>query len=114
MGQRLMIRMSAFCALTVSSSFPYYHYIHYLTRTAPFLTAPDKFDLSALQNKTLTFFVADSGPSIYAQNDSYSSVLSQIRQAAATWNSVASCDLRVAFGGLFNPGTPAAASPTGL
>ncbi|MCU1260608.1 MAG: peptidase and matrixin and adamalysin [Bryobacterales bacterium] len=102
------------CAFTVSPVSAYYHYLHYLTRSAPYLTAPDKFDLTALPNKTLTFFVTDSGPVSYRQNDSYSSVLSQIRQSAATWNSVGSSDLRIGFGGLFNPNSPAAASPVGV
>lgn len=107
-------RLAALCACTVSSASAYYHYIHYLTRTAPYTTAPDKFDLTALPSKTVTFFVTDSGPSVYKQNDSYASVLSQIRQAAATWNSVTSSDLRVTFGGLFSPNSPAAASPGGI
>jgi hypothetical protein len=113
-GIRKAGTVAALCALAVPPASAYYHYIHYLTRTAPYTTAPDKFDLTALPNKTLTFFVTDAGPNFYPQNDSYSSVLSQIRQAAATWNSVTSSDLRVAFGGLFSSNTPQAATPSGV
>ncbi len=113
-GFRRLAATAALCILTGSSASAYYHYLHYLTRGAPYTTAPDKFDLNALQNKTLPFFVTDSGPSSYPRNDSYTSVLSQIRQAAATWNSVTSSDLRVKFGGLFSPGTPAPVSPVGV
>src|SRR5262249_9506715 len=77
-----------------------YHYVHYATRNAPFNPIYEKFDLTALPNNTVTFFVSDQGPSIYAPNDNFGSVLSQIKQAAAAWNSVATSDLRVAFGGL--------------
>ena len=86
----------------------YYHYVHYLTRSAPYSLSQEKFDLSALPAKTVTFFVMDTGPSNFPQNDSFSSVLSQIRQAINTWNSVESSDLRVAFGGLIASNTPPA------
>ena len=42
----------------------------------------------------------DSGPSIYYPNDSFGSVLGEIKQALGVWNSVSSSNLRVAFGGL--------------
>src|SRR5580704_7235941 len=83
----------------------YYHYVHYLTGSAPFLPVPEAFDLNALRDKTVTFFVSDTGLTSYGANDSFGSVLSQVKDAAAVWNSVASSDLRVAFGGFetYNP-----------
>jgi hypothetical protein len=83
----------------------YYHYIHYLN--GDFGTPVyEKFDLSpnGLPNKTVTFFVTDTGAKIYGTNDDFASVLSQIQQAAVAWNSVDSSDLRVAFGGLESQG----------
>ena len=47
----------------------------------------------------MTFFVADQ-PNTYNSNETFGSVLSQLKQAAAAWNSVGISDLRVAFGGL--------------
>ena len=78
----------------------YYHYVHFLTSRAPYTPVPEAFDLTALPNKTLTFFVSDAGLSAYGPNDSFGSVLSQVKQAAAAWNSIANSDLRVTFGGL--------------
>jgi uncharacterized protein (TIGR03437 family) len=78
----------------------YYHYVHYLTRSAPYTAIPQAYDLNALPNKTVTFMVVDSGPASYGANDTFGSVLSQIKQAAASWNAVPNSDLRVAFGGL--------------
>jgi uncharacterized protein (TIGR03437 family) len=86
--------------LLATPSGAYYHYVHYLTGKAPYVPVPEAFDLAALPNKTITFFVSDTGAGTYAPNDSFGSVLSQVKQAAAVWNSVASSDLRVAFGGL--------------
>jgi uncharacterized protein (TIGR03437 family) len=77
----------------------YYHYVFYY-RSAPFLPMQAKFDLNRLTNNTLVFTVADSGPAIYNPNDSFGSVLAQVKQALAAWNSVQSSSLRVTFGGL--------------
>ncbi len=84
-------------ALAVAPAEAYYQYTHFLNGNTPVY---EKFDVSALPNKTLTFFVVDGGPVSYAPNDDFASVLSQVRQAAIAWNSVDSSDLRVAFGGL--------------
>jgi uncharacterized protein (TIGR03437 family) len=93
-------------ALSVSSAGAYYHFLHYTSKTAPYLAVPEKFDLTALPNKTITFFVSSTGPAQFGANDNLASVLSQIRQAARAWDAVATSDLRVAFGGLYTDGTP--------
>ena len=77
----------------------YYHYVYYLAG-APYTSVFAKFDLNALPDKTVTFLVADGGPQTLAPTDDFSSVLSQVEQAARVWNSVAGSDLRVAFGGV--------------
>jgi uncharacterized protein (TIGR03437 family) len=81
----------------------YYHYVHY---NAAGQAIFEKFDLTTLPNQTVSYFVTNSGPTIYPQNDSFSSVLSQVNQAISTWNSVGTSSIRLAFGGLFNPNTP--------
>jgi len=77
----------------------YYHYVHYLAG-APATPVFEKFDLTALPYKTVTFLVNDAGPTAFAPGDDFSSVLSQLQQAVAVWNGVSSSDLRVEFGGL--------------
>jgi uncharacterized protein (TIGR03437 family) len=99
-----MKRGTALVALVAAAAIPapaYYHFIHYLSTG----NAPEKFDLTALPNKTVTFFVSENGPSTYSATDTFNSVLSQVRQATLVWNSVASSDLRVSFGGLENAAT---------
>jgi len=91
-----------FAAFAAIPSEAYYHFIHYIAQG----NAPEKFDLNALPNKTVAFFVSQDGPGLFSQNDTFNSVLSQIRQAAQVWNGVATSDLRVAFGGLENISTP--------
>ncbi|MFB3829711.1 MAG: IPT/TIG domain-containing protein [Bryobacteraceae bacterium] len=96
--------IAVFLALAPAAA--YYHYNHYTTRLAPYQAIQEKFDLNVLPNRTVTFFVTDSAQVFYGPNDSFASVLSQVRQAAAAWNAVETSDLRVAFGGLYTFGTP--------
>ena len=87
-----------------STSSAYYFYIHYNTRTGPFNPILQKFDLNALPNKTVSFFVSDQAP-VMAPGDTYQAVVSEIRAAAEVWNKVSTSDLRLAYGGLFTAGT---------
>jgi uncharacterized protein (TIGR03437 family) len=98
------------CALVISPLSAYYHYVHY---NAAGVAINEKFDLTAIPNQTVTYFVTTSGPTIYPQNDSFSSVLSQVNQAISTWNAVGTSSVRLAFGGLYNPSTPLPATPGG-
>ena len=91
-------------ALLATSASAYYHFLHYGSRTGPFTPVPEKFDLSALQNKTVYYLVSESGPAQMAAGDSFSAILSQMRLAAAAWDNVATSELRLRFGGLFSAG----------
>jgi uncharacterized protein (TIGR03437 family) len=95
-GRAAVVAIAA--ALMGTPAQAYYHYVHYF-RNAPYTPVQEKFDLTALPNKTVAFFVSDSGPSVYAPNDSLGSILGEVKTALAAWNSVDSSDLRVAFGG---------------
>lgn len=100
-----MKRFGFFLALAAAVSVPsqaYYHFVHYLAQGV----LQEKFDLTALPNSTVAFFVSEDGPVQYAQNDTFNSVLSQIQQATQVWNGVSSSALRVTFGGLENISTP--------
>jgi uncharacterized protein (TIGR03437 family) len=110
---RRISHVLAFAAAALLLGVPaqaYYHYVHYgLLPGSLYQPVPEAYDLTALPNQTITFFVSSSGPATYGPNDSYGSVLSQVRQAAAAWNSVASSALRVAFGGIETYNTNAGA-----
>ncbi|MCC7174275.1 MAG: matrixin family metalloprotease [Bryobacterales bacterium] len=90
--------------LCAGAAFSYYPFVHYTTGTAPFQAAPERFDLKALPGGTLYYFVSGKGPEKLAAGDSFTSVLSQIRQAAKVWNDVETSALRFEFGGLSAPG----------
>ena len=95
--------VAAAAALMGTPAEAYYHYVHYL-RNAPYTPVQEKFNLAALPNNTVTFFVTDSGPAVLAPNDNLGSILGEVKTALAAWNSVASSNLRVAFGGTETPG----------
>ncbi len=97
-GSLLVILALVLVALPASA---YYHFVTYLNGAA----VPAKFDLTALPFSTVSILVSESGPTTYAANDNFNSVLTQIGQASQVWNSVASSALRVSFGGLENSAT---------
>ena len=99
----LTTRMARLAAIVFALGAPaqaYYHYVHYLSggRTGPFTLQQEKFNLPA--GGTVSFFVSDSGPAVYAPGDSFGSLLGQVKQALAAWDSVSAPNLRVKFGGL--------------
>ncbi len=104
-------RAAILCALFVSPVSGYYHWLRFFTKNGVFASAPEKFDLTALPSKTVGVFVSDNGPNSYAPNDTFVSLLSQIRQATATWNAVDSSDIRMSFSGLRSANTPSGTIP---
>ena len=89
---------AALAAMLATRASAYYHYVHY--SAGNFTPQQEKFNLAALPNSTVTFFVNDQGPAVYAPGDSFGSLLGQVKQALAAWDSISTSGLRVAFGGL--------------
>ena len=99
--KRLGSLIALVAALAAIPASAYYHFVYYLSSG----NAPAKFDLTALPDKTVWFFVSEAGPTSYGANDNFASVVGQIRQATQVWNGVNSSDLRVGFGGFENANT---------
>ncbi len=96
---RAMVAAAAVLALVVPAE-AYYHYTYYTGRSAPFTPVHARFNLAALSNNTLNVFVSDVGPINYAANDTFGSVLGEVKQAVAAWNTVPNSALRLNFAGL--------------
>ena len=77
----------------------YYHFVHYRYVDGQLVTIPEKFDLSKLPANTVQYFLSPQGPEQLADGDSLQAVVSEIQMAAATWDSVATSQLRLRFGG---------------
>jgi hypothetical protein len=94
----------ALALLFATASLPgYYHFLYYPSRFGPFVPIPLRFDLGAIPNRTVPFFISEQGPSPLAPGDTFAAWLSQIRLAARVWNDVETSDLRLRFGGITNP-----------
>lgn len=88
----------------------YYHFVHF-PAGPPYTPVYEKFDLRALADSTVPYYISGSGPAALAPGDSFASVISQIRLAAAAWNEVKTSQLRLAFGGIRNGDNGAESSP---
>lgn len=96
---RRLAALVALAAATASVSHGYYHFLRYVQRDGRTVALTQKFDLNALTNRTVPFFISEQGVTAIAQGDSLAALNSQIRLAAAQWSEVESSELRLAFGG---------------
>ncbi len=83
----------------------YYHYVYYPTNQPPFVRMLEKYDLSALRNNTVYYYISDQGPSQLAPGDTLAGLMSEIRQVARIWNDVPGSSLRIGFGGVSSAST---------
>jgi hypothetical protein len=102
------VKLAAVFGLACSLASAHYEWTYFAGRTAPFKPAAAKFDLNALQGKTVYYFVSEQAPGPLVPGDSFTAIVSQIRMAADAWDSVATSDLRVKFGGVTAIGGPQA------
>lgn len=84
----------------------YYHFVHFTSFGPPFVPVFEKFNLSALVDSTVRYYVSSVGPAVLAPGDSLTSVISQIHLAGEAWDRVPASALRVGFGGVTPPETP--------
>ena len=113
-GLQTIIRVAVLAVLVLSLSSissAYYYWIYFPGSAGPFQAYPAKFDLSMLPDKTVSYFISDQPPSTLVNGDNYDALVSQIRQAAETWNGVKSSDIRLRFGGFETFGATPQATP---
>ncbi len=97
MKRTLALASLGMLAATAASA--YYHFVYFPLRSGPFFPVPVKFDLNAIPDRTVQFFVSEQGPDPVAPGDSLNAIVSQLRLAARQWNDVATSELRIGFGG---------------
>jgi uncharacterized protein (TIGR03437 family) len=97
---KALARLALASCLWLSAAYGHYPFVHYTSNSSPYNAVPEKFDLKALPNQTLYYFVSPKGPESYAPGDSFASILSQIRLAARAWSEAENSGLRFEFGGL--------------
>src|ERR1700680_2567416 len=102
--------LSLTVTLAAMSSFAsaYYYWVFFPGNLGPFAPIRAHFDLSALKDNTVQYFISDLGPGALMPGDGTTAIYSQIHQAARVWNSVGSSALRLHFGGISTVGAPQA------
>ncbi len=112
MTRRWIGRLAAVVAsgfLLANTGSAYYYYTYFNSVGAPYTPIVARFDLNTLSHNTVPFFVSATGPSAMYPGDSFPALISQMSAAANVWNSVGTSSIRLAYGGLFSPGTSEAA-----
>lgn len=104
------VGLLAAVAVVLSPAKAYYHFVHF-PGGPPYSPVYEKFDLRALPDGAVPYFISGSGPIALAPGDSLASLISQIRLAASTWNEVRTSQLRLAFGGFRNVESAAGGTP---
>src|SRR5579862_1201379 len=99
-GRALLLAMSLTLMSPMLSA--YYYYVFFASGTGPYAPLAAHFDLNAVKDNTVQYFISDQAPSPLMPGDNLTSIYSQIRQAAEVWDSVASSSLRLHFGGTRN------------
>jgi hypothetical protein len=101
---RLAVLLAS-CFLLANTGSAYYYFTYFNSASAPYIPIYARYDVDALPNNTLPFFVSNQGPFALYPGDSFPAIISQIRAAANVWSSVPTSRLRMAYGGLYSPGT---------
>ena len=106
MTRRRLARWAAIAAasLALSSSASAYYYYLFYTNGLQNPPAPARYDLTALVNNKLPFYISDQGPTALTAGDSFQAIVSELRAAADAWNSVSTSAIRLTYGGLFTIG----------
>ena len=109
MARNAFARTLLLAALVVVLSTPasaYYYWMFFASGSSPFTPLPARYDLNALKDNTIGYFVSDQGPGPLTPGDNITAIYSEIRQAAAVWNGVGSSALRLHFGGVRDMAIP--------
>ncbi len=88
-----------------ASASAYYFYVSFNTSSGPYNPIVKKFQLNALNNNTVPYFISNQGPVNTVPGDSYQGIVSEIRAAADVWNGVSTAQIKLGYGGLFTAGT---------
>jgi hypothetical protein len=96
----------AVMAAMSSMASAYYYWVFYPSATGPYTPLLGHFDLNALHDNTVQFFISDTAPSALMPGDSTTAIYSQIERAASAWNNVGTSALRLHFGGITKLGIP--------
>ncbi|MDP8990500.1 MAG: matrixin family metalloprotease [Acidobacteriota bacterium] len=103
--RRALLLLAALVVVSRVAS-AYYYYVFFANGSSPYIPLPAHYDLTAIKDNTLQYFISDAPPGPLMPGDTLTDIYSEIRQAAAVWDGVSSSGLRLHFGGTRNMATP--------
>src|SRR5580658_8113387 len=109
MGYRIGALAAGFLAASSIAS-AYYSWVYFAKINGSLVPVPARFDLNALNNNTVEYFISDQPP-LPKQGDTVQAIMNQIRAAADVWNQIPSSTIRIAFGGISTIGAATQATP---
>ncbi|MGQ9633062.1 MAG: matrixin family metalloprotease [Bryobacteraceae bacterium] len=95
----------------VANAWAHYPFLRYLNDSSPYQSAPAKFDLEAIPDAVVPYYVVRPLPTL-PPGQTTQSLVAQIRQAAEVWSTVRTSRLRLRFGGILD--APAGEWPSGI
>lgn len=95
----------------VANAWAHYPFLRYLNDSSPYQSAAAKFDLEAIPDAVVPYYVVRPLPTL-PPGQTTQSLVAQIRQAAEVWNTVRTSRLRLRFGGILD--APAGEWPSGI
>ena len=103
--QRALLLLAALGVISPMAS-AYYYYVFFATGSSPYIPLPAHYDLKAVKDSTIQYFISDVPAGPLMAGDSLTDIYSEIRQAAEVWNGVASSGVRLHFGGTRSVAAP--------
>jgi hypothetical protein len=101
-----LFAMLGIVAGMASMATAYSYFVFYAGNSSPFAPLPGRFDLTALKDNTVQFFISNQGPGPLMPGDSTTAIYSQIEQAARAWDGVPGSSIHMRFGGITGIGVP--------
>ena len=93
---RALVLTAALAAMSPMAS-AYYYWMFYASGTGPFTPLAAHYDLNAIKDNTVQYFISDQPPGPLMPGDNLTAIYSEIRQAAPVWDGVGSSALRLKF-----------------
>lgn len=102
----LTLALAAMLLAGLQEASGYAHFVRYMVQNGRYEAVLTRFDLRSVPGKQIPYFIDRNGPEAMVEGDTKLALFSQIQSAAEVWNTVSTSELRLAFGGLIEPGTP--------
>ncbi len=100
--RRALLTLASVVLIGIGPASGYTHFLRYISSDGKTFAAPVRFNLDQMPGGIVPYVISEAGPEALAAGDSLPALLSQIRLAASTWNTVNTSRLKLQYGGTFS------------